>query len=283
MAEISPALASLLNMSTIMTPLQPAPSGPPENNSPFSGDAAALMPSFALGGMVGPGGTPIRPNIPGMPGVADASAATPMNGMGPQQMELEARRFVQQNPQQVAQIREAVQEALADGDITMDQVQILTNMAKVALQNPEMYPQLRQSVAAQGIIEADELPDQFDQGTMFVFLLIGQILQSAPAGPGPAVAGGGVQQTAPAAAPGGDQSMMAGVQPPMSQMQPPMASMARGGSLPPRSPNPDGSIPINAHEGEYVIPSRGSRARRPAFFDKRVQSYTETKKSGNIG
>lgn len=275
MADVSPALASLLNMTTMMSPPQaPAPSA--GDNTPLTGDAAALMPSFELGGMVGPGGQPIRPNIPGMPGLSGRSPG----GMGPQQMELEARRFVQQNPEQVAQIREAVQEALADGDITMDQVKILTNMAKVALQNPEMYPQLRQSIAAQGIIDADELPDQFDQGTMFVFLLIAQILQASPAQPGATAAGGGINQTAPAA-PGGDQMM--GGQPPMSQGQPPMASMATGGSLPPRSPNADGSIPINAHEGEYVIPSHVVRAKGTEFFDKLVQSYTGLKKPDNMG
>jgi len=270
MAEVSPALASLLNMTTMMSPVQ-APSGQPQENNPLTGDPAALMPSFALGGMVGPGGQPIRPNIPGMPGLSGPSSG----GMGPQQMELEARRFVQQNPQQVAQIREAVEEALSEGDITMDQLQILTNMAKVALQNPEMYPQLRQSVSAQIGIGEDELPDEFDQGTMFIFLLLGQIMQSAPAGPAPTVAGGGLQQTAPAA-PGGDQSM------PMSNGQPPMASMATGGSLPAQSPNPDGSIPINAHEGEYVIPSHVVRAKGTEFFDKLVQSYTEQTKPDNM-
>lgn len=266
MADVSPALASLLNMTTIMTPPQMA-----VENTPLTGDPAALMPSFELGGMVGPGGMPIRPNIPGMPGLSGPSPG----GMGPQQMELEARRFVQQNPQQVAQIREAVEEALSEGDITMDQVQVLTNMAKVALQNPEMYPQLRQSVAAQGIIGEDELPEEFDQGAMFIFLLIGQIMQSAPAAPAPTVAGGGLQQTAPAA-PGGDQMM------PMSEGQPPVASMSRGGALPKRSPNPDGSIPINAHEGEYVIPSHVVRAKGTEFFDKLVQSYAGLKKSDNM-
>ena len=185
--------------------------------------------------------------------------------MGPQQMEMEARRFVQQNPQQVAEIREAVEEALADGDITMDQVQLLTNMAKVALQNPEMYPALKQSIVTRGILEEDELPPEFDQGTMFVLLLIGQIIQAPvqggmqqPAIPGAANAAGGAP---PAAAPGSAQ---------------PMPSMEAGGALPPKSANPNGSIPINAHEGEYVIPRNVVAAKGTDFFDKLVQSYTQT-------
>ena len=237
---VPPALTSLLNMSTIMTP-----------PGTMSGD----MPSYQLGGMVGPDGAPVRPNIPGLPGLAGPS----QGGLGPQQMELEARRFVQQNPQQVAEIRTTVEEALAEGDITMDQVQLLTNMAKVALQNPEMYPSLKQTIVARGILEDDELPPEFDQGTLFVLLLIGQIMQ-APAQPGVQQAAGGVS---PSFAPGSD------------QMQQPMPSMAKGGPLPKRSPNTDGSIPIKAHEGEYVIPSAVVRAKGTEFFDKLLQSYAD--------
>lgn len=261
MTDFTPAAASLLNMSTIMTP--PNTALQPSMNNPSASNASTLMPSYALGGMVGPGGQPIRPNIPGMPGLSGPSSG----GMGLQQMEIEARRFVQQNPQQVAQIREAIEEALAEGDITMDQVSVISNMAKVALQNPEMYPQLRQAVAAQGIVGDDELPDQFDQGTMFILLLIGQIMQQAPAQgmQSPAMPGMQAAGSVPAApAPGS-------AQPPI----PGAPSMATGGSLPPESPNPDGSIPINAHEGEYVIPSHVVRAKGTEFFDKLVQSYTQ--------
>ena len=248
----SPALASLLNMSTIMTPPNQMQAA---DNVPSSGDTTALMPSYALGGMVGPGGEPVRPNLPGLPGLSGPSNG----GMGAQQMELEARRFVQQNPQQVAEIRTAIEEALADGDITMDQVKVLTNMAKVALQNPEMYPQLKQAVMSQGILSDDELPPEFDQGTMFILLLIGQIMQSSPTQPG-------MQP----AAPGMENDDME-----EEDDMEDMPSMASGGALPPKSPSPDGSIPIKAHEGEYVIPSHVVRAKGTDFFDKLVQTYTQ--------
>jgi hypothetical protein len=234
---VPPALTSLLNMSTVMTP--------PETMS-------SSIPSYQLGGMVGPDGMPIRPNLPGLPGLSGPS----QNGLGPQQMELEARRFVQQNPQQVAEIRTTIEEALAEGDITMDQVQLLTNMAKVALQNPEMYPALKQSIVTRGVLEDDELPPEFDQGTMFILLLIGQIMQ-APAQPGMQAAGG-VQ---PPAAPGSDQMGM--------------PSMERGGALPPKGNSDDGSIIIKAHENEYIIPAKVVRAKGTEFFDKLLQSYAD--------
>lgn len=261
---VTPGLSGLLSMGTMLSPVDSTTYN--QGSVPGPSKATTMVPSFELGGMVGPGGMPIRPNIPGLPGLSDSSSAASPGGMGPQQMELEARRFVQQNPQQVAEIREAIEEALADGDITMDQVQLLTNMAKVALQNPEMYPSLKQSIVARGIVEPDELPDEFDQGTMFIFLLIGQIIQSPvpggmqpPAAAGAAAAAGGVT---PPAAPGSAQPGM-------------MPSMATGGPLPPKSANPDGSIPIRAHEGEYVIPSNVVRAKGTEFFDKLVQSYTQ--------
>jgi hypothetical protein len=250
---VPPALTSLLNMSTVMTP--------PDT-------ASSSIPSYQLGGMVGPGGEPIRPNIPGLPGLAGPS----QGGLGPQQMELEARRFVQQNPQQVAEIRTTIEEALADGDITMDQVQLLTNMAKVALQNPEMYPALKQAVVARGVLEDDELPPEFDQGTMFILLLIGQIMQQPSGSPGVAQAAGG---TTPPAAPGS------------AQMQQTIPSMKKGGALPMKSEMDDeedddedddeskGGILIMAHEGEYVVPAKVVRAKGTEFFDKLVQSYTE--------
>lgn len=252
---ISPALSGLLNMGTMLSP--PTPTAPTDN-SPMSSDRMSVVPtnSYQLGGMVGPGGTPIRPNIPGMPGLSGPSVSS--GGMGPQQMELEARRFVQQNPQQVAEIRTAIEEALAEGDITMDQVQLLTNMAKVALQNPEMYIPLKQNIVARGILEDDELPPEFDQGTLFVLLLIGQIMQS-PAQPEMQVAGG----VAPPAAPGGD------------QMGQPIPSMEKGGPLPAKSNNSDGSVIIKAHENEYVIPAKVVRAKGTEFFDKLLQNYAD--------
>lgn len=254
---VPPALTSLLNMSTIMTPTSSM------NPAAMTSDQ---LPSYQMGGMIGPDGQPIRPNIPGMPGLSGPS----QGGLGPQQMELEARRFVQQNPQQVAEIRTAVEEALAEGDITMDQVQLLTNMAKVALQNPEMYPALKQSIVARGILEDDELPPDFDQGTMFILLLIGQIMQSPATAPGVAT-GGGAGAASPGSAPGSAQPMM---------------SMKKGGPIPTKGEMEDddmedsdmedkGGIVIKAHEGEYVIPAKIVRAKGTEFFDKLLQSYAD--------
>ena len=140
-------------------------------------------------------------------------------------------------------IQQSLQEAIQNGETTPQQIQMGVQMARVALENPEMYPQMRQMAIQQGLASEQELPPQYDPGFLFLFVLAGD-----------AMAAGGAQQ------PG---------------MQEPMMSMEQGGPLPKDSPNPDGSIPINAHEGEYVIPAEVVRAKGTDFFDKMIQSYHE--------
>jgi len=73
---------------------------------------------------------------------------------------------------------------------------------------------------------------------------------------------------------GGMQMPQGGMQ--SAQMQPPQMTMARGGALPTDSPNKDGSIPITAHEGEYVIPAHIVRAKGTEFFDTMLEKYKKS-------
>lgn len=236
--DIPPALASLLNMpASIPGAGQPPAAG--LGGAVTGGPASFLQqrPSYQEGGMVGPGGMPIRPGQQG-PGIAPPGAsAAPAS---PQQIMAEAQRFAQQNPQQMQQIQMAVQQGLQSGELTQQELTMMTQMAMAALQNPQLYPQLRAIAIQQGLATEQDISPQFDPGLLFTLLLIGQALQ------------GGQTQ---------------------GQMQGQMPSMAMGGALPSRSKNPDGSIPIRAHEGEYVIPAEVVRAKGTEFFDKLVQSY----------
>jgi hypothetical protein len=240
--DIPPALASLLNMPSAMPGVSMPPT-PGLGGAFTSGAFGGPMPSFQEGGMVGPGGMPIRPNqgMPpqGMPGQPPAGLAPPgaAQQADPQQIMAEAQRFAQQNPQQVQQIQMAVQQAMQSGELTQQELTMMVQMATVALQNPQMYPQLRALAIQQGLATEQDLSPQFDAGLLFTIIALGQSLQ----------AGGQAQQ--------------------------PMMSMAQGGPLPVKSPNADGSIPIKAHEGEYVIPSEVVRAKGTEFFDKLVQAY----------
>ena len=190
--------------------------------------------SYAEGGQVGPGGMPQRPGL---------GAQRPAKAANPQMLMAEAQRFAQQNPQQVQQIKAEVQSEIQSGEMNLQQLTALVNMAMVALQQPDMYPQLRTAAIRQGLAEEDDLSPQFDPGVLFILLLIGQSMGIQ----------GGAQPQAP--------------QPPQAQAVP---SMAIGGALPARSPNSDGSIDIKAHEGEYVVPAHVVRAKGTEFFDKLV-------------
>jgi hypothetical protein len=69
----------------------------------------------------------------------------------------------------------------------------------------------------------------------------------------------------------GGQNMMQGGIPAMAGAP----SMAKGGAVPPSKKN-DGSVLINAHEGEYVIPANVVKMKGKEFFDSLVEKYKES-------
>jgi hypothetical protein len=211
------------------------------------------MQSYAEGGMVGPGGMPQRPMgaSPMAMNVAQQGGA-PVVGLAPQggqgrplnfaAIDQQAQQFMQQNPQQVEQIKAQVQQAMAAGEVDEQSLNMFVQVATTALQNPEMWPQLRQVLIQQGMLDAEDIGAEYDQGFLIILYIIGKTM-------------GGGQMTTPA---------------PMSAGQAPQMSMAKGGPLPAKSKNPDGSIPINAHEGEYVIPADVVRRLGTDHLDKMI-------------
>ena len=216
------------------------------------------MQSYAEGGMVGPGGAPQRPmaSSPMAMNVAQQGGA-PVVGLAPQggqgrplnfaAIDQQAQQFMQQNPQQVEQIKAEVQQSMASGEVDAQSLNMFVQVATTALQNPEMWPQLRQVLIQQGMLDAEDVSEEYDQGFLIILYIIGKTM-------------GGGQMTTP-----GPQQAM-----PMSAGQSPQMSMIKGGALPAKSGNPDGSIPINAHEGEYVIPADVTRRLGTDHFDKLI-------------
>lgn len=221
--------------------------------------------SYAEGGMVGPGGVPQRPmaspaamQVAQQGGAPIVGVAPPGGGQGRPMnfaaIDQQAQQFMQQNPQQVQQIKAQVDEAMASGEVDAQSLNMFVQIATTALQNPEMWPQLRQVLIRQGMLDAEEVSEEFDQGFLIVLYIIGKTMGSGAA-----------------TTPGPQQGMAPQAQPmPMSAGQSPQMSMAEGGALPPKSNNPDGSIPINAHEGEYVIPADVTRRLGTDHFDKLI-------------
>ena len=226
------------------------------------------MQSYQVGGMVGPGGMPQRPMTSPMAMQLAQQGGAPVVGVAPpgQQgrplnfaaIDQQAQQFMQQNPQQVEQIRAQVQQAMAAGEVDAQSLNMFVQVATTALQNPEMWPQLRQVLIRQGMLDANEIDEEYDQGFLIVLYIIGKTM------------GGGMGGGAPAPTGGAPAAPMGGAPAPMSAGQPAQMSMQEGGALPAKSENPDGSIPINAHEGEYVIPADVTRRLGTDHFDKLI-------------
>jgi hypothetical protein len=153
----------------------------------------------------------------------ESQAGQPMD---PQMLQMQLNQFASQNPQQMAEIRQAIVSEMQSGELTPQELNMMVQLATVASQNPEMYPNVRRFAIQQGIATEQDLPAQYDQGLVFVLLLAARAVQQdlggAPAQEGPAEAG------------------------------PVIPSMARGGSIPGRGESKP--VLIEAHTGEYVIP-----------------------------
>lgn len=268
--DLPPAIASLLDMGAIESPMQVPSTG-------ISGN------SYQMGGQVGPGGQPVlppgmgaQPQMPmgaaqppmpaGQPGLTPPGAAPRISNM---QLMQEAQQFARRNPREVQQVQMAVQQVIQSGSLTMQELNMLVQLATVAMQNPEMYPQFRAMVVRENLLTEQEISQQFDPGLLFTILILGQSMQAAPQM-------GGMQPVAENPALTAGATQMGGVSGP--QVSGSMPSMATGGPLPTKSSRTDGSIPIRAHEGEYVIPAHIVRAKGTEFFDKMLQNYSEDSK-----
>ena len=241
-ADLPPALASILNIGA-STPMAPAAPAPSAGLSAAFGQRQSFIPSYQVGGMIGPGG---------MPDMAGAPQATQAAPMAPKMLEMQVNQFASQHPQQLAQIRAAVTQAIQSGELTQQELNMIVQLATVAAQNPEMYPNVRRFAIQQGIATEQDLPQQYDQGLVFVLLLAARAVQADLGG----------------------QNMMQGGSPAMAGGQP-IPSMSEGG-MTPRSKKSDGSVLINAHEGEYVIPANVVKMKGKEFFDNLVAKYRES-------
>ena len=248
--DVPPPLLAIMQMPT--TPINQQGIGqiPTGVSAGMNPQAPVLdfrsQPSYAVGGQVGPGGTPIRPA-----GIQPQGGQAGGN-MNPKMLDMQVQDFMNKNPEVVARIRAAIEAGLQSGELTQQELNMAIQLAQVVLQNPEMYPQIRRFAIQQGLADEQDLSPQYDQGLVMAILMAAKAMQAD------------VQiQSA------GGQGMQS------AQMQQPMASMRSGGKLPENSANQYGSIPITAHEGEYVIPSHIVKAKGTEFFDSMLEKYKE--------
>ena len=249
--DLPPALASILNLGST------APTPPMRTAPQITGLSSGMTnmgtfaPSYQQGGMIGMGGMP-EP-MGGMPqpanvGVNPNGAQGPMS---PQMLEMQINQFATQRPQEMAQIRQVIMQELQSGEMTQQELNTIVQLATVAAQNPEMYPYVRKFAIQQGIATEEDLSPQYDEGLIFTILMVARAIQADLGG----------------------QNMMQGGSPAMAGNAIP--SMAQGG-MTPDSRKSDGSVLINAHEGEYVIPRRVVEMKGKEFFDTLIEKYKES-------
>lgn len=238
-SDLPPALASLLNVGSSATTM---PMNGGISTAGMAPAMAPMVPAFQMGGMVGPGGMPMRPGMGsapmmgGAPGLAPPGAIS--QSLSPEQIPMEVQRFVQQNPQQVQQMVAALQQLIQSGGVTVEELNMMVQMAQAAAQNPALYPQLRQIAIQRGLAGPEEISEQFDSGLIFTLLLMGAALQSGGMMPGQ------------------------------------MPSLKKGGMLS-KKESDDEAVIAQLHEGEYVIPAHIVRAKGTEFFDKMLSSYKQ--------
>jgi len=126
-------------------------------------------PSYEVGGAVGPGGYPAA-----RPGLQQGQAPQPMS---PEIVEREIQDMIANNPQMVQQIKMAVDQAVASGELTMQELNTLLQLATAVLRNPGTYPQIRQFAIAQGVVAEQDAPQEYDQGLMIAIIIAGRAAQ----------------------------------------------------------------------------------------------------------
>jgi hypothetical protein len=189
---------------------------------------------YANGGYVGPNGMPMMGGQPSPP-----PGVTPPGQQAPQpnvDVNAEVSQFEQQHPQQVEQIKQVMLQALQSGQLTVQELNTIVQLAMAAASNPNMYPAIRKYAINNGVATEQDLPQQYNRGLIFAILLAAKAVQGGDSKPPEAV-----------------------------------PSMATGGPVP--SNKQDGATIIQAHEGEYVIPKHVVRAKGTEFFDNMVSKY----------
>ena len=198
--------------------------------------AMPMVPSYQEGGMVQPAGVNVQPQ-----------QSQPMSTA---MLEMEVNQMAAQNPELVARVRAGIEAGLQSGELTMRDLNMAVQLAKTVIQNPSMYPQIRQFAIQKGLATAEELPVEYDEGLIIALLIVAKSLDTDVQFPG--------------------------------QSEQPVQQMQDGGVL--KGPSHDqGGIPVKVagvnnaemEGGEYVIPKHIVKAKGTEFFDKMLANYED--------
>lgn len=268
-------------LSQLLGPMTPPVTQTPTTQQQFNPAAAGLssgmvqpqqpmqtfMPSYAVGGMVGPGGMPDMSGS-GMPGAVGVQPQMSQAPMSPQQVEMAVQEFVNSYPDRVAQIQQVVQAGIQAGEMTMQDINMMEQMAMTALQNPEMYPSLRNLAIQQGFATEQDLSPQYDEGLIIAALIAARAAKKMQGGAG----GMTVPAMGQAVSPPANFAMGGMVN---DKMVYPGEMAADGGKVEGPGTGTSDSIPIRVSTGEYVIPAHVVKMKGKEFFDSMLEKYKD--------
>lgn len=242
--------------------IQPFTMGTTAVNPQFPALDFRLQPTYAQGGMVGQNGMPVR--AAGM----NPQAQTQGN-MSPQMIEMQIQEFMRTQPQAVAQIQRAIMAGFQAGEITPQELNQAGQLAMTALQNPEMYPYVRNFAIQQGIATEQDLPAQYDQGLVITLVIALRAVQQMMGQMGM----GGSMGSAPMMSPEDMPQMRDG------GIVTAGMHAAAGGKVKGPGTGTSDSIPVRVSAGEYVIPAHVVKAKGTEFFDKLLEAYSNKPKA----
>lgn len=98
---------------------------------------------------------------------------------------------LQSDPQMQEAVGEIVRDLASDPDVNLQAVEKLINAFEFTLQNPEAYGDMRRSAIASGVMDPEDLPEEFDPAFLAAALLALKIVQQQLAG---AAQAGGPEQ-----------------------------------------------------------------------------------------
>jgi len=243
--DLPPAIQSLIDMpaaGVASGAIRPIQTGTVAQDPNFPALDFRMQPTYQEGGMVGPGGMPMRP-----------AGVQPQQGTAtnPQMMEMQVNEIMSKNPEAVARIRAGIEAGIQSGELDANELNTIIQLAKTVMQNPEMYPQIRQMAIQRGIATEADLPAQFDEGLVIAIIAAGKSMEA--------------------------DVQVEGGQAPMPQ--PPVQEMEFGGMV--NGPSHDqggvrvkmkGGGEIEVEGGEYVIPKDVVKKKGTDFFDKMLQA-----------
>lgn len=257
--DLPPNLEGLINQGGMPTINQQAIGTIPMGTTATNQNAPAfdinLQPTYAQGGMVGVGGMPDTTGMAAMPpatGVGVQTGMSPNKRMTPEIMEMNIQEFLRNNQQEVAEFKQVVQYLISTGELSQQELNMVEQLATTALQNPDMYPYIRNYAIQQGLATEQDLSPEYDEGLIYVLILVARALKSGQ----------------PAAEPEPRNFAMGGEVTPYSDG-------SSGGAVKGPGTGTSDSVPIRVSSGEYVIPAHIVKMKGKEFFDSMLEKYSD--------